>query len=77
MGIVEFLKITEAVISILLIFVILIQNKNAGLNLSTMSSAAWAITKRWPEKVLHYTTVILWSLFVANSLILFILTNPK
>jgi protein translocase SecG subunit len=73
MDIIAFLKVTEIVISILLMFVILIQNKNAWLNLSTMSSSAWAITKRWPEKVLHYTTIILGSLFVANSLILSIL----
>ncbi len=73
MDLLNFLKITEITISILLIFIILIQNKNAWLNLSTMSSQAWAITKRWPEKVLHYTTIILGSLFIANSLILSIL----
>ncbi len=70
---ISFLQYFEVVVSILLIFVVLVQNKNAGLNLSTMSSSAGAITKRGPEKVLHVTTIILWTLFVVNSLLLFIL----
>jgi preprotein translocase subunit SecG len=43
---ISFLQIFEVIVSLLLIFVVLIQNKNAGLNLSTMSSSAGAITKR-------------------------------
>jgi preprotein translocase subunit SecG len=30
-------------------------------------------TKRWPEKVLHNTTIILWTLFVLNSIALYLL----
>jgi len=56
---IEFLKILEVVISISLIFVILIQNKNVSLNLSTMGGGMGTVTKRGPEKVLHNTTVVL------------------
>lgn len=71
----DVLKFIEVSISILLIFVILIQNKNVSLNLSSMSSWMWTITKRWPEKVLHNTTLVLWALFIINSLLLFLLSK--
>jgi len=69
------LKFIEVVVSILLIFVILIQNKNVSLNLSSMSWWMGSVTKRWPEKIIHNTTVILWILFVVNSLLLFLLSK--
>jgi protein translocase SecG subunit len=69
----EFLKFSEIVISILLIFIILIQNKNVSLNLTSMSGWMWTITKRWPEKIIHNITIILWVLFILNSLTLVII----
>lgn len=69
----EALKILELVIAILLILVVLIQNKNVTLNLSSMGGWMGAVTKRWPEKVLHITTIVLWSAFIAVSILLFIL----
>lgn len=69
----EILKITEIVIAILLIFVILIQNKNVSLNLASMSGGMAAVTKRGPEKILHITTIVLWVAFIVNSLAFFIL----
>jgi protein translocase SecG subunit len=71
----EILKFAEVIISILLIFAILVQNKNVSLNLSSMSSGMWEITKRWPEKIMHNTTIILWTLFIVNSLLLFLLSK--
>lgn len=71
----EYLKILEVVLSVLLIFVILIQNKNMSLNLTSMWGWMWTITKRWTEKVLHNTTIILWVLFVVNSIVLFIVNS--
>jgi protein translocase SecG subunit len=62
----------QIVLSILLIIVVLLQNKNVSLNLSSMSSDMWEITKRWPEKILQNTTIILWVAFVVNSILLFI-----
>lgn len=70
---VDFLKLTELVISILLVFVILVQNKNVSLNLSSMSGWMWEITKRWPEKIMHNITIVLWVLFILNSLILIVI----
>jgi len=69
----EMLKFTEIIISVLIIFFVLIQNKNVSLNLSSMSWWMGEVTKRWPEKILHNITVILWTLFIANSLALYLL----
>lgn len=69
----DILKFSEVIIAVLLIFIVLIQNKNVSLNLSDMSNGMWEVTKRWPEKVLHNTTIILWVLFIINSLALFLL----
>lgn len=68
----EILNIVEVVIGVLLMFVILIQNKNMSLNLSSMWGWMGTVTKRWTEKVLHNTTIILWVLFVVNSIALFL-----
>ena len=62
----------EVVISVFLILIILIQNKNVSLNLTSMSWWMWSVTKRWPEKILHNLTIILWVLFLLNSVLLFI-----
>lgn len=70
----ELLKFAEIFVSILLIFVILVQNKNVSLNLSSMSWGMWEVTKRWPEKVLHNTTIFLWVLFILISTTLYILS---
>lgn len=69
----DILKFSEIVIAILLIVVVLVQNKNVSLNLSDMSNWMWEVTKRWPEKILQNATIILWVLFVLNSLALFLL----
>jgi len=62
------------VLAILLIAIVLIQNKNVSLNLSTMSGGMGAVTKRGPEKILHNGTVLIGALFILNSLALFILS---
>ena len=69
---IEYLKIIEVIIGVLLITVILIQQKNVSLNLSSMGGWMWEITRRWPEKVLHNTTVILGTLFIGISILLFV-----
>jgi protein translocase SecG subunit len=70
---IDFLIFTEIIISILLVFIVLVQNKNVSLNLSTMSSWMTEITKRWPEKVLQNITIVLGVLFTLNSLALYLL----
>ena len=67
------LQISEIVIALLLIAIVLIQNKNVSLNLSSMTGSMGAISKRGPEKVLHIGTIVLGTLFVVNSLLLFVL----
>jgi len=66
------LNIIEVIVSILLISIVLIQNKNVSLNLSSMGGWMGEVTKRWAEKVLHNATIILWTLFIAISILLFI-----
>ncbi len=68
----EYVVTFEVIVSVLLILVILIQNKNVALNLSSMSGWMWEVTKRGPEKVLHNITIVLWVLFIISSVILFI-----
>lgn len=65
------LTITQIIISVLLIIVVLIQNKNISLNLTSMWGGMWPVTKRWWEKVLHITTIVLGTLFALNSLVFF------
>lgn len=67
------LTYTEIIISILLIIIVLIQNKWTNLNLASMSGWMNEITRRWPEKILHNITIILWTLFVFNSIALYVL----
>jgi protein translocase SecG subunit len=69
----EFLKFFEVIIAVLLIFIILVQNKAVTLNLTDMSSGMWEITKRWPEKVIQNITIVLGVLFILNSLALYLL----
>jgi len=67
------LQILEIIISVLLIFFVLIQNKNLSLNLSSMSWGMWEVTKRGPEKVLQNITIVLWTLFIIVSISLYLL----
>lgn len=69
----EYLKIVEVVIALLLIFVILIQNKSVSLNLTNMSWGMNQVKKRWPEKVLHVATIVLWTVFVLIAIALFVM----
>ena len=71
----DFLKIFEVIISVFFIIIVLIQNKNVSLNLSSMWGWMWTITKRWPEKVLQNTTIVLATLFIINSILLFLYTK--
>lgn len=65
----------EVIIAILLSIIILIQNKNVSLNLSSMSGWTGTNTRRWPEKILHNLTIFLAILFIANSTLLFVIQS--
>lgn len=71
----NFLSFSQIIVSILLIFIVLIQNKNVALNLSSMSGGMGEVSKRWPEKVLHNITIILGVIFVVNAITLFLLSK--
>ena len=68
------LQITEIIIAVLLIFFIVIQNKNVTLNLSSMGGWMGSVVKRGSEKILHNITIGLSALFILNSLFLFIIS---
>lgn len=70
---IDLLKLSIIIIAILLIFVILIQNKSTSLNLSSMSWGMWENAKRWPEKILQNATIILGTFFILNSIALFLI----
>ncbi len=70
----EIIKILEIIIALLLIAVVLIQNKNVALNLSTMWGGMGEVSKRGPEKILHNATIVLGVAFIINSLILLFLS---
>jgi protein translocase SecG subunit len=72
---IEALKITQILFSILLVLIILIQPKKSSLSITSFSWNEWINTfeKRGPEKILHNTTIFLAILFILNSLIFFFL----
>lgn len=70
----EIIKILEVILSILLIVVVLIQNKNVSLNLSTMWGGMGEVSKRGPEKILHNATILIGAAFIINSVALFLIS---
>ncbi len=68
----EVLTIIEVIVWILLIAVILLQNKQVALNLTSMGWGMGEVTKRWADKVLHNATIVLWVAFICISILLFI-----
>lgn len=64
-----FLKYFQLIISFLLIFSILMQNKTSGFSAGSMSSStAIQTTRRGAEKVIFNATIIFAVLFVLSSL---------
>nr|MDD3719709.1 preprotein translocase subunit SecG [Candidatus Gracilibacteria bacterium] len=70
---VEYLKIFEVIVSVLLILTVLIQNKSVSLNLTNMSGGMAQIKKRGPEKVLHIATIVLGIIFILTAIALFVI----
>lgn len=61
------LMISQAVISVLLILIILIQNKDEGLTATFSANQSFQATRRGAEKVIFNATIVLAALFVANA----------
>jgi len=64
----SFLSITQIVVSLLLILLILIQNKGTGLSEVFGGSGSFYTSKRGIEKYLFIATIVTAILFFANSL---------
>ncbi len=69
----QILQYLEITVAILLSLVVLVQSKNASLDLTSMSGGMDTITKRWPEKILQNATIILGTLFIINSILLYVI----
>lgn len=64
----HFLTIMEVILALLLILVILMQDKDSGLSRTFGGMGGVKTTKRGVEKHLHYATVIIFILFLCNSI---------
>ncbi len=62
------LMITQAVISVLLSLIVLIQSKDEGLSATFQANQSFQATRRGADKVIFYATIVLGALFVLNSL---------
>ena len=65
----QFLFIFQIVLGILLVVVIIIQQKGTGLGGTFGGEMSFYRTKRGAEKMLFYLTIIIASLFIASSVI--------
>ncbi len=64
----EIILIVQVVVSILLIILILAQNKDGGLSASMGGGQSFESVKRGAEKVIYKATVLLAFVFMANAL---------
>lgn len=64
------LTIVHIVVSILLCFAILVQNKGGGLGTAFGGGGEFHTTKRGAEKFLHNTTIFLTGLFVLLAILI-------
>jgi len=67
------LNIIQIIVSILLIIVILVQNRGTGLSSAFGGESNIYRTKRGLEKSLHILTIILAVLFLVSSLLIILL----
>ncbi len=65
------LSIFQIIVSVLLIVVILLQRRGAGMGALFGGEGAVYQTKRGPEKFLFWATIVLAALFMAFSLLQF------
>lgn len=62
------LKIFQLIVSILLILMIMVQNRSSGLSATFGGSGTVSTTKRGAEKIVFRATIVLAILFVLSSL---------
>ncbi len=66
----EIILIVQVVVSILLIILILAQNKDGGLSAGMGGGQSFESVKRGAEKVIYKATVLLAVVFMANALMI-------
>ena len=66
-------KITQVVVTLLLILLILIQSREAGLAAGIKSSFSMYRSRRGVEKLVFYMTILLSAVLVVNSLLIVVL----
>lgn len=69
------LKILQVIISVILIFLILIQSKGQGLSMSVGSAFTMYRSRRGVEKLVFVLTIIFSIFLMGNSLIILILAQ--
>ena len=74
MNILLFCKIAQIIMSILIVFLVLIQSKSAGLSSGLKSSFSMYRSLRGVEKTIFVATVVLGVLLVVNSLTIVLLS---
>lgn len=66
----EIILIVQVVVSILLMILILAQNKDGGLSAVMGGGQSFQCVKRGAEKVIHRATIFLAFIFMANALLI-------
>ena len=71
----QILAYVQIIISVLLIFSILLQNRGSGLSATFGGDFGGFYTKRGIEKFLYIASVVLGTLFIINALVLIIIPS--
>ena len=61
------LMITQAIISVLLTVIVLVQSKDEGLTATFQANQSFQSTRRGAEKVIFNVTIVLAVLFIVNA----------
>ncbi len=61
------LMITQAIISVLLTVIVLVQSKDEGLSATFQANQSFRSTRRGAEKVVFTATIVLAALFIVNA----------
>ena len=69
----SYLQVGMMIISVLLVAVVLLQPKESGLSVALTGNSSTQFERRGPAKVLHNMTIIFGALFIALSLVLFLI----
>lgn len=69
----ELLKVSQMVLSVLVVALVMLQPKDAGLTAAAAQSGGAKFERRGAAKTLHLATVAIVTLFVANSVAYFLL----